>query len=937
MDNEQKSKEELLIELAELRLRVSGLELIEAGRKQAEEALCRSEAKFRAVVENSNDGVVFTDGQGKILYRSPSHQRINGYSDEERVGQSGFDAVHPDDLSATQKAWQGMIRNPESPHKLEYRTRHKNGAWIWVETFGRNLLDVPDVQAMVFTTRDITGRKRAEDALQERNQYIETIMENSPIGFAVRSLKDDKTHFVSSRFEEIYGVPRGTITSFDNFFDQVFRRDPVFGEQMRARVRENTASGDPNRMVWKNIPLKMESGEVRYITATGIPLPNQNLIVSTVQDVTERVRAEEAIRKSEALFREVVENSHDGIVMLDSGCQVKYVSPSYERVAGYTSGDIVGTSGPSYIHPDDQSMTAGAIRALMQSPNTSVTVQYRQRHKTGEWIWVETTATNLLDDPQAQSIVLSSRDITGRKLAEEALQISELAARQATEQLRMVNQMGLAIAAGLDMERLLQTLYEQCLLVATADPFYIALYHPETSMLDFPFGYTDGQRKFRAPINLMERDSPARQVIENRQTIYIPDVQMAYSDVTVISASSTPTQTRSYIGIPLIIGERVIGILSLQSARPNDYIAEQVRTLELLATQAAIAIQNSQFYEQIQQSEKKYRELFQISKDGITIILLPSGRTPMRFVELNETAHAMLGYTKEEMLNLPPDALERETNAGQFKSRQIELQTKGAFNFETLLTHKDGHHIHAEFTAQMIRYEDKPAVMNIIRDITERKRAEESLRQRDTDMQRSAMEERQRLARDLHDAVSQTLFSASFTSEMLLRQRKTLTPRTLWKNIKHLSALVTSALGEMRILLLELRPESFVNADLPTLLSHLIDAAGTRMDAEISLDVKGDYELPIEQKIAFYRIAQEALNNIIKHADCSRVKIHLRAQSGYVELRVEDNGVGLNRGKGAGMGLNIMRERANEVGTDLKIISAKNKGTQVICKWKAGG
>jgi PAS domain S-box-containing protein len=817
--------------------------------------------------------------------------------------------------------------------------RRPDGSIIWVRNNVRVSYD-QNGQIAFFdgTLQDITEKKQAEEELQARNRYIETIMENAPIGFAVRTLHDGVAHFVSSKFEEIYGVPRGALNSFENFFDVVIR-DPVFREEMRARVREGTASGDPARMVWENIPVQLDSGEVRYVTATGIPVFDQNLIVSTVQDVTDRVKATEALRKSEALYRAVVENSHDGIVMMDRDRRVKYVSPSYQTVSGYTPEDAIGKYGTSYLHPDDLAMTAGAFRELLQTPNASATVQYRLRHKRGEWIWVETTATNLLDDPQAQAVVLSIRDITERKRAEEALQISELAAHRAAEQLRMVNQMGLAITAGLDMERLLQTLYEQCLLVAPADPFYVALYEPETETLNFPFGYTDGERKFRSPINLREKGSLARRVVEGRQTVHIPDIQIEYSDPAVISISPTPSLTRSYIGIPLIIGERVIGILSLQNMAPNVYTPEQIHTLEMLATQAAIALQNSQLYEQVQQSESKYRELFQANKDGIAIFVLSPDRATRTFVEINEAAHAMLGYTKEEMFNLTPDVLEPEITAERTQFLKDELLSKGTVTFETVLACKDGRRIHAAFTSQIIQYGGQQAVMNIIHDITERKRAEEMMRQRDADMQRSALEERQRLARDLHDAVSQTLFSASFTSEMLLRQRRTITPRALWKNIKHLSALVTSALGEMRILLLELRPESLVNADLPTLLSHLIDAAGSRVNAEISLDAQGDYELPVEPKIAFYRIAQEALNNIIKHADASKVNLHLRIQAGAIELRVEDNGIGLHGGKTAGskMGLSIMRERASEVGAHLKIVSEKNKGTQVVCKWKAGG
>ena len=145
---------------------------------------------------------------------------------------------------------------------------------------------------------DITERKQAEEALRQRNQYIETILEKSPIGFAVYTIDDGVVRFVSARFEEIYRVPRGTITSYDNFFQEVWAHDPVFREELKRRVAADLASGDPGRLRYENLPVVLASGETRYITAVGIPIAGQNLMVSTVQDVTDRVRAEAELRRS---------------------------------------------------------------------------------------------------------------------------------------------------------------------------------------------------------------------------------------------------------------------------------------------------------------------------------------------------------------------------------------------------------------------------------------------------------------------------------------------------------------------------------------------------------------------------------------------------------------------------------------------------------------
>lgn len=222
------------------------------------------------------------------------------------------------------------------------------------------------------------------------------------------------------------------------------------------------------------------------------------------------------------------------------------------------------------------------------------------------------------------------------------------------------------------------------------------------------------------------------------------------------------------------------------------------------------------------------------------------------------------------------------------------------------------------------------AKLIVLRDVSELKRLQ------DEENKRIALDERQRLARDLHDAVSQTLFSARLTSEMLLRQKDTLAPETLWERVAHFDGLVRSALGEMRILLLELRPESLLKADLPALISHLADAASARTEASIRVDVSGTQSPPVDVKIAFYRIAQEALNNIVKHSRSKNVKLRIVSSANSLYLQVEDDGIGLgvDTVKGTKMGLAIMRERATDVGAKLEIVSQVGKGTRITCSWQ---
>jgi signal transduction histidine kinase/ligand-binding sensor domain-containing protein len=207
----------------------------------------------------------------------------------------------------------------------------------------------------------------------------------------------------------------------------------------------------------------------------------------------------------------------------------------------------------------------------------------------------------------------------------------------------------------------------------------------------------------------------------------------------------------------------------------------------------------------------------------------------------------------------------------------------------------------------------------------------------------AAETERSRLARDLHDAVTQTLFSASLISEVL--------PAT-WESdqqegrklLRELRQLSRGAMAEMRALLLELRPAALVEAGLGDLLRQLAEATAGRTGTPVTTTIDCNCTLPPDVHVALYRITQEALNNVIKHAHASQVAVRLRCQSGdlgekgcqEVELQVSDDGCGFDPSTVSPehLGLGIIRERAQAIGARLEIVTKPGAGTQVTVVWK---
>jgi PAS domain S-box-containing protein len=198
----------------------------------------------------------------------------------------------------------------------------------------------------------------------------------------------------------------------------------------------------------------------------------------------------------------------------------------------------------------------------------------------------------------------------------------------------------------------------------------------------------------------------------------------------------------------------------------------------------------------------------------------------------------------------------------------------------------------------------------------------------------AVLEERQRLARDLHDAINQSLFSAGLIAEVLPR---------LWerdqeearRSLEDLRRLMRGAQAEMRTLLAELRPSTLTDSTLSDLLRLLGNALSGRTNIPVAVTVTGEFTLPAEVQVAFYRLCQEALFNVAKHAKASQVEINLKQEGAVIELRIRDDGQGFDPKQtfSGHYGLSMMRERAEAAGALLSVTSQPGHGTEITLRW----
>ncbi len=274
-------------------------------RRLAEESLKQSERRVRTVLENMALIGVMLDQTGRITLCNDHLLALTGWTRAEVLGQNWFSVFVPPDVRDTVgEIFRASLVDGDIPAHFENEIVTRAGVRRLIAWSNTTLRDpAGGVIGVASIGEDISARRQAEEALTRRNIFVESLLEHAPVGFAAHTMSDGRPVFVSRRFESTYGVAPGSLRSADDYFRNVFL-DPAHREIMRERVTADMASGDVARMRWEDIPITTAAGEQKFITATSVPLPEQDLMISTVQDVTARNRAEESRSTLEAQLQQ---------------------------------------------------------------------------------------------------------------------------------------------------------------------------------------------------------------------------------------------------------------------------------------------------------------------------------------------------------------------------------------------------------------------------------------------------------------------------------------------------------------------------------------------------------------------------------------------------------------------------------------------------------
>ena len=262
-------------------------------RKQGGKALPYSEQYFRPLIERALDVVVVLNSDGTIRYESPSIQNVIGYKPEERQGKSIFDLIHPDDMASATSAFSQLLQNQAANVHIELRLRHKDGSWRSIEAVGQNLLDDPAVAGIAVNLRDITERKRMEEALRESEEKFRRLVEDMNDGYCV--LQGSRVVFANARSAEMFGY------THDEVIGKTVKEllpPEIVSELSKMSAKRQRGEIVPQQyeisLVGKDGTMRPVELGTRVIDYTGKPA-----LSVVIRDISERKRAQEDRQRME--------------------------------------------------------------------------------------------------------------------------------------------------------------------------------------------------------------------------------------------------------------------------------------------------------------------------------------------------------------------------------------------------------------------------------------------------------------------------------------------------------------------------------------------------------------------------------------------------------------------------------------------------------------
>ncbi len=653
--------------------------------KRLDEALRATEERWQLAVRSSNDGIWDWDIQAGTVFFSPRWKEMRGFGEHEITNhvEEWQSRIHPDDLGRVFQRIDAYLAKQAPDFCEEYRTQRKDGSYMWILDRGLALWanDGTPIR-MVGSESDITEHKQALLRLTEQESLLRAILDTEPE--CVNRLADDGTILQMNR--------AGLCFIESDSIEQVAGRSvydlvaPEFLEQFH-RMHEAVIQGASQRLEFQIVGLK---GTRRWMETHAVPLRNpvdhrmEHLAIT--RDITEHKRAETELRESEERYRTLVDLSPNGVLVYSNGKKV-YVNQAACRIMGAASPEqLLDNPTVHFSHPDDHESIHASIAQILATGEPVRRVERKYQRLDGAVIFVEVDAGRIMWNG-APAIQVVFADITDRKRAEKALRESE------AFNISVLNSLSSQIVV----------LNSQGVIMAVNKPW-------------LRFAEENG-----AP-HLVESFVGMSYLNVCAQAPLFAHGEEAASAQAGILAVLAGTQNQFSLEYPC--------------HSPDQQRWFRMRVTPLLDSQAGVVVAHENI------TQRKQAELalcereealarFKSTLDQTHDCVFIFAPDTLRFIYCNRGAVEQVGYSEAELFTMTPLDLKPEFTERNFREMLQPLQDGRMISrvFETIHRHKDGHDVAVEVSLQLVREQGQEGrFVSIVRDVTERKQVEETLR-----------------------------------------------------------------------------------------------------------------------------------------------------------------------------------------------------------------
>ena len=758
--------------------------------------------------------------------------------------------------------------------------------------------------------RDITERKRSEEALKKSEARHRAVVDTA-LDAIVTMSADGLIRSFNHSAELIFGYTAKEAIGqrLEVLMPERFRKLHRAGLRRYLNTGEAHVIGQPRlelagrRKDGTEFPLELSISEARE--------GEDILFIGIIRDITERKRSEEELNESEERFKKLAEATFEGVAITQDG-KVVETNASFAAMFRYEPSEVIGMTPADFHPPESQGVVRSARSSRLEEPYEAVCLRKDGTTFEGE---IRGKMFSYKGHPVR---VTAIRDITERKRAEEALKQSEQLYRtvieQAAENICLVDA---------ETMRILESnpAFQETLGYTEEELRHMTLYdivaHDRASVdrnmrrVRERKHYYGGERKYRRKDgSLVDVEASGSMILlDGRESLCI-----VAHDITERARVQELLEER----VATLSGIAASLTLDLPVGDTLDVLAEgvvnastAVASLVILTGEETDTLRPAGSHGLPEGFTAGLQAAYSAGAQSPTLEAFRR-RRPMlvrdfrRFV-LNHPLYVPVHHFVQEA---PWDAL----YIVPLISRGRPL---GTINLYYLPEQEPG--------------EDEKVFLGAVADQTAV--AVENVRLFAGVRGKAALEERQRLARELHDSVSQALYGIALgakTARTLLERD----PAQATEPLEYVLSLADAGLAEMRALIFELRPESLEKEGLAAALKKQAAALRARHEIEVEAVLCEEPEASLEAKEAVYRIAQEALHNTVKHAHAANVQIKMECDSEWITLEVSDDGIGFDaQGDFPGhLGLRSMRERALRLGGTLEVDSTSGKGTRICAQ-----